>query len=67
MEATLMKRQKINKTIEPIRILAHFEKLISYLLNLLNRNLRNHALFNFGIYTGRRISDIIALNVKDVA
>lgn len=59
-----MKKQKINKTTEPIRILSHFEKLSSYLLN---RNLRNHALFNFGIYTGRRISDIIALNVKDVA
>ena len=55
---------KVNKTTEPIRILSHFDKLNSYLLN---QNLRNHALFNFGIYTGRRVSDIVALNVKDVA
>ena len=57
-------KPKVNKTTEPIRILEHFDRLSSYLLN---QNLRNYALFNFGIYTGRRVSDIIALNVKDVA
>ncbi len=37
----------------------------SYLFN--KRNLRDYALFLFGVHTGRRISDIVALNVQDVA
>ena len=32
-----------------------------------NRNLRDYAFFKFGIATGRRISDLIRLNVRDVA
>ena len=59
----MKRKQGINKTTEPIRVMSHYEKLSSFLLN---RNLRDYALFNFGIYTGRRISDITALNVSDV-
>lgn len=58
------KTQKVNKTTEPIRLEAHYEKLSAYFYN---RNLRDYALFIFGIYTGRRISDIVALNVNDIA
>lgn len=56
--------QKKNKTTEPIRLESHYQKLSTYFFN---RNLRDYALFIFGIYTGRRISDIVALNVNDIA
>ena len=32
-----------------------------------NHNLRDYAFFKFGIATGRRISDLVRLNVRDVA
>ena len=33
----------------------------------LRKNVRDYALFMLGIFTGRRISDLVALNVEDVA
>lgn len=33
----------------------------------MTHSLRNRVLFNLGIFTGRRISDMIKLNVRDVA
>ena len=57
-------RVKINKTTQPIRSQSDRDALASYFWN---RNLRDYALFIFGIYTGRRISDLVRLNVGDVA
>ena len=57
-------RLKVNKTTQPIRSQSDRDALSSYFWN---HNLRDYALFNFGIYTGRRISDMVSLNVRDVA
>ena len=57
-------KQKINKTTQPIRSQSDRDALASYFWN---RNLRDYAFFYFGIYTGRRISDIVRMNVRDVA
>ena len=57
-------RTKINKTTQPIRSQSDRDALASYFWN---HNLRDYALFIFGIYTGRRISDMVRLNVRDVA
>ncbi|MBR1439058.1 MAG: tyrosine-type recombinase/integrase, partial [Synergistaceae bacterium] len=57
-------RQKINKTTQPIRSQSDRDALSSYFWN---HNLRDYAFFQFGIATGRRISDLIRLNVRDVA
>ena len=49
--------------VEPIRD----RKLISNVENYLaKRSLRNQLIFVFGVNTGLRISDILALNVEDV-
>ena len=57
-------KQKVNKTTQPIRSQSDRDALASYFWN---HNLRDYAFFYFGIYTGRRISDIVRLNVRDVA
>ena len=57
-------RQKVNKTTQPIRSQSDRDALTSYFWN---HNLRDYALFILGIYTGRRISDMVRLNVRDVA
>ena len=57
-------RQKINKTTQPIRSQSDRDALASYFWN---HNLRDYAFFQFGIATGRRISDLVRLNVRDVA
>ena len=57
-------RKKVYKTTQPIRSQSDREAISSYFWN---RNLRDYALFEFGIYTGRRISDMVKLNVRDVA
>ena len=57
-------RQKVNKTTQPIRSQSDRDALASYFWN---HNLRDYALFIFGIYTGRRISDMVRLNVRDIA
>ena len=54
----------MNKTTQPIRKQSEIDKLSSYFWN---KNLRDYALFIFGIHTGRRISDLMSLNVRDVA
>lgn len=57
-------KPKINKTTQPIRSQSDRDALKSYFWN---RSLRDYAMFIFGIYTGRRIVDIVKLNVRDVA
>ena len=57
-------KPKINKTTQPNRSQSDRDALKSYFWN---RNLRDYALFVFGIYTGRRIVDLVRLNVRDVA
>ena len=53
-----------NKTTQPIRSQSDREALASWFWN---HSLRDYALFIFGIYTGRRIVDLVRLNVRDVA
>ena len=57
-------KQKINKTTQPIRSQSDRDALASYFWN---HNLRDYSFFQFGIATGRRISDLVRLNVRDVA
>lgn len=57
-------KQKVNKTTQPIRNQSDREAISGYFWR---RNLRDYALFVFGIYTGRRIVDLVRLNVRDVA
>lgn len=49
--------------VEPIKSKKHIEAVENYLAD---RSLRNRVIFVFGINTGLRISDILALNVEDV-
>lgn len=51
------------KTVEPIRDLGQIEDIGTYLKN---QSERNYMLFEFGIYVGIRISDILQLQAKDV-
>lgn len=57
-----MKRKKC-RTTEPIRTQKDRDAMAEYFLE---HNLRDYALYMFGIHTGRRIADILALNVSDV-
>ncbi len=57
-------KHKINKTTQPIRSQSDRDALASYFWN---HNFRDYAFFQFGIATGRRISDLVRLNVRDVA
>ena len=57
-------RQKVNKTTQPIRSKKDRDAMSSYFWH---SNLRDYALFEMGIYTGRRISDMVKLNVRDIA
>lgn len=49
--------------VEPIRSVEKIKQMKSLLLK---QNFRDYLLFNFGINTGFRISDILDLKVKDV-
>lgn len=49
--------------VEPIRELLVIESIKK---DLKRENLKYHALFNVGIYTGLRISDMLRLKVRDV-
>ena len=49
--------------VEPIRDREHIAKVENYLAK---KSLRNQLIFVFGVNTGLRISDILALNVEDV-
>lgn len=55
-----MRKQRLNKTTEPLKTQSDRDNLASYLWN---RNLRDYALFYFMLNTGRRISDAVKLNV----
>ncbi|MDR1650103.1 MAG: tyrosine-type recombinase/integrase, partial [Synergistaceae bacterium] len=55
---------RVNKTTQPIRSQSDREALSGYFWR---NNYRDYALFVFGIYTGRRIADLVKLNVRNVA
>lgn len=57
-------KTKINKTTQPIRSQSDRDAISGYFWR---NSLRDYALFIFGIYTGRRIVDLVKLNVRDVA
>lgn len=49
--------------VEPIRSKEKIAQIAGYLKE---RSLRDYVMFVFGVYTGRRISDILNLKAKDV-
>ena len=55
---------KMKNVVEPIKSKKDIEAVEQYLLK---RNRRNHLIFIFGINTGLRVSDILGLNIADVA
>ena len=57
-------RAKISKTVQPIRLQSERNAIDSYLMH---KNPRDRVMFALGIYTGRRISYLVSLNVRDVA
>ena len=57
-------KEKHSKTVQPIRSQSDRNAIDSYLMH---RNPRDRVMFALGIYTGRRISDLVRLNVRDVA
>ena len=61
-----MRKRKthVSKTTQPIRSQADRDAISGHLWR---NNYRDYALFIFGIYTGRRIVDIVNLNVRNVA
>ena len=60
-----MKRDyDINRTVQPIRTEKDRKAISRYLRS---KSLRDYALFEFGLRVGRRVSDLVNLNVGDVA
>lgn len=57
-------KAKKSRTVQPIRIDAQRNAIDKYFMH---HNPRNRVLFAMGIYTGRRVSDILNLNVRDIA
>ena len=57
-------RAKVSRTVQPIRSQSDRDAIDSYFMH---RNLRDRVMFALGIYTGRRISDLVKLNVRDIA
>lgn len=57
-------KTRVSKTVQPIRLQSEINAMSSYFWN---HNLRDYAFFHFGIATGRRISDLVRLRVRDVA
>lgn len=55
---------KMKNVVEPIKSKKDIETVEQYLAK---RNRRNHLIFIFGINTGLRVSDILGLNIADVA
>ncbi len=49
---------------QPIRSIKDRKAIARYLYH---KNLRDYALFEFGIRVGRRVSDLVSLNIGDVA
>lgn len=64
MEIKNVKMEKQTRIAEPIRT-AKDRKAFSRCLK--RKSLRNYTLFEFGIRVGRRVSDLINLDIKDVA
>ena len=54
----------MKNVVEPIKNKKDIETVEQYLAK---RNRRNHLIFIFGINTGLRVSDILGLNIADVA
>ncbi len=54
----------INRTVQPIRSPSERNAIDSYLMH---KNPRDRVMFVLGVYTGRRISDIVSLDVRDIA
>jgi integrase len=64
-------KTKLHNSVQPIKDIEDIERAKQYFLNSNNfrytgLNIRNYCLFVFGINTGRRISDILTLRVKDI-
>lgn len=59
----MVKRNRGSNSVEPIR---DVNKIKEIKVHLLNRSYRDYFLFTFGINSGLRISDILALKVADV-
>ncbi|MDR1621567.1 MAG: tyrosine-type recombinase/integrase [Synergistaceae bacterium] len=57
-------KTRVNKTTQPIRSQSDRDAISGYFWR---NNYRDYALFIFGIYTGRRIVDLVKLDVRDVA
>ena len=57
-------KKRVNKTVQPILSQSDRDALDMYFMH---RNARDRVMFALGIYTGRRISDLVRLNVRDVA
>ena len=55
---------RASRTVQPIRFSSERNELDKYFRT---HSPRNRVLFNLGIFTGRRISDLVNLNVRDVA
>lgn len=55
---------RISRTVQPIRSQSDRNAIDSYLMN---KNPRDRVMFALGIYTGRRISDLVRLDIRDVA
>ncbi len=60
----MRKPSRVSRTTQPIRSRSDRDAMAGYFWR---RNARDYALFLFGLYTGRRITDIVKLNVGDVA
>lgn len=57
-------KKSTSRTTQPIRLDAQRNEMDKYFMR---HNPRDRVLFAIGIYTGRRISDILNLNVRDIA
>ena len=57
-------KQKVSRTVQPIRSQGDRDAIDEYFMH---RNMRDRVMFALGIYTGRRISDLVKLNVRDIA
>lgn len=57
-------KARINRTVQPIRLQSERNAIDSYLMH---KNPRDRVMFALGIYTGRRISDLVKLDVRDIA
>lgn len=57
-------KAKVSRTVQPIRSQSDRDALDSYFMKY---SPRDRVMFNLGIYTGRRISDLVRLNVRDIA